>query len=90
MAITSSKRGRTVTKHYAWNWDEVPSAKAAAWSEEWTYASDGALLSRRRIQQGKKPTTHTISTDPRAGAIMREDLGLAHRHGTPMAGPHHH
>lgn len=81
---------RTVTKHYAWNWDELPSAKGAAWSEEWTYAADGALLSRRRLQAGKQARQPTISTDPRAGAIMREELGLAHRHGTPMAGPHGH
>jgi hypothetical protein len=81
--------GRTVLRHYAWNWDETPSVQGAAWSEEWIYAADGALLSRRRIHQGKKPLTHTISTDPRAGAIMREELGIPHRHGVPMSGPHH-
>ncbi|MEA3203874.1 MAG: hypothetical protein QOI63_1554 [Thermoplasmata archaeon] len=78
---------RTVTKHFAWTWDELPSAAGAAWSEEWTYAPDGELLSRRRLQQGKRPATHTISTDPRAGAIMREEIGL-HQAGRPMGGPH--
>lgn len=77
-------------KHYAWNWDELPTSDGAAWSEEWVYAPDGGLLSRRRIQAGKNPQQPTVSTDPRAGAIMREELGLAHRHGTPMSGPHHH
>ena len=90
MTTEDIQSDRLVVKHYAWNWDALPSAAGAAWSEEWTYASNGALTSRCRIQQGKKPATHTISTDPRAGAIMREELGLSHRHGTPMAGPHHH
>ncbi len=89
MQRPTAKSGRRVLKHYGWNWDELPSTDGAAWSEEWTYAPNGSLLSRRRIQQGKSPATHTISTDPRAGAIMREELGMGHRHGTPMAGPHH-
>ena len=90
MSTKNGKGESRVVKHYAWNWDELPSIEGAAWSEEWTYAANGSLVSRKRIQQGKKPSSHTISTDPRAGAIMREELGLAHRHGTPMAGPHHH
>lgn len=82
--------GRTVTRHYSWTWDLLPGPKGAAWSEEWTYAANGALVARRRIPQAKKPSAHTVSTDPRAGAIMREELGLPHRHGTPMSGPHGH
>ncbi len=78
---------RTITKHFGFNWDELPDSNGAAFAEAWTYGDDGALLERRRIPLGKKPTTHTISTDPRAGAIMREELGLREG-GKPMAGPH--
>lgn len=86
---STNAESRIVVKHYAWNWDELPSDQGAAWSEEWTYAPNGALVSRRRIAAAKRPSWPTVSTDPRAGAIMREELGIAHRHGTPMAGPHH-
>jgi YD repeat-containing protein len=84
-----ARANRVVVTHYAWNWDEVSSSTGAAWSEEWTYDAKGSLVSRRRIQAAKAPRQPTVSTDPRAGAIMREELGLAHRHGTPMSGPHH-
>jgi hypothetical protein len=85
-AAPKANLGRVVTKHYSWNWDEVASSEGAAWSETWSYAADGSLLGRERVSRTKRSARPTISTDPRAGAIMREELGLEpHRQ---MGGPH--
>jgi len=78
---------RTITKHFSWGWKGLPGPEGAAFAEAWTYNDAGALVDRRRIALEKRPAQATISTDPRAGEIMREELGIG-RGGRPMGGPH--
>ncbi len=87
--MSAKKTGRTVVKHFSWAWSELPGPDGAAWSEEWRYDGAGRLVSRTRIGLAKKAdaASPTISTDPRAGAIMREEIGR-HPAGRPMGGPH--
>lgn len=71
---------RTEVRYYAWNWDELPSATGAAFAEERTVDKDGGLIARRRLPLGNR--ARTVSTDPRAAAIMREELGVRDPLGT--------
>jgi YD repeat-containing protein len=75
---------RTIVRHFAANWQETKDASQAAWTETWTYDAHGSLVERKRTNHRKATT---ISTDPRAGAIMREELGL--KASNQMSGPHH-
>jgi hypothetical protein len=78
---------RTITKYFSWSWTELDGPERAAFAETWSFDGSGALVARRRIPLAKTDAGGpTVSTDPRAAAIMREELGLAPRR--EMAGPH--
>lgn len=77
---------KTTTKYFSWGWKELPGPEHAAFAETWTHNDEGALIGRERVPLAKKPKQATISTDPRAAAIMREELGI--RRGKEMGGPH--
>lgn len=78
-----SGAARTVVRYYSWSWDELPDDAGAAFAEQRTYADDGSLVERRRIPVENQ--ARTVSTDPRAAAIMREELGLKDGLGTMNA-----
>lgn len=79
---------RTETKYFGWSWNEVDTAEQAAYAETWIYDDANNVVSRERVQGfGKKSGKTTISTDPRAGQIMREELGMVPRE-RGMGGPH--
>lgn len=65
---------RTEVRYYSWCWDGLPDDRGAAFAEQRTYDGDGSLVERRRVPVENR--ARTVSTDPRAGAIMREELGL--------------
>ena len=70
-------------KYFSWTWGELPTDEGAAFAEQWTRDDDGTLLERKRVPLENK--TRTISTDPRAAAIMREELGTQDKLGTMSA-----
>lgn len=72
-------------KYYSWSWEELADEEGAAFAEQWTFDEDGDLLERKRVPLGNR--ARTFSTDPRAGAIMREEMG-ERRTDRPMTGPH--
>lgn len=71
---------KVTVRYFSWTWDELPNERGAAFAEQWTRDDDGTLLERRRIPVENK--ARTVSTDPRAGAIMREELGVRDGLGT--------
>lgn len=71
---------RVEIKHFSWSWDELPDEEGAAFAEQWTYDDDGSLQERKRIPLGNQ--ARTMSTDPRARAIMAEELGQRDKLGT--------
>lgn len=76
---------RIEIKYFSWSWDELPDEAGAAFAEQWSYGADGALLERKRVPLEKRG--RTISTDPRAAAIMREEAAETQAD-RPMGGPH--
>ncbi len=74
---------RVEIKYFSWTWDELPDENGAAFAEQWTYDDDGSLQERKRIPI--ENTARTVSTDPRAAAIMREELGQRDTLGTMSA-----
>lgn len=71
---------RVEVRYFSWSWDELPDGTGAAFAEQWTYEDDGSLQERKRIPLQNQ--ARTVSTDPRAGAIMREELGMRDKLGT--------
>ncbi len=74
---------RVVIKYFSWTWTELATDEGAAFAEQWTYDDAGALMERKRVALENK--ARTVSTDPRAAAIMREELGERDRLGTMSA-----
>lgn len=74
---------KTEIRYYSWSWDELTTGEGAAFAEQRTYDEEGGLVERRRIAVENR--ARTVSTDPRAGAIMREELGLTDSLGSMSA-----
>ncbi len=74
---------KTEVRYYSWCWDELPDETGAAFAEQRTLDDDGRLLERRRVPL--ENTARTFCTDPRAGAIQREELGVRDKLGTMSA-----
>lgn len=64
---------KVVVRYFSWTWTELPDEAGAAFAEQWTYDDKGALLERKRVPLANR--ARTVSTDPRAAAIMREEMG---------------
>ena len=66
--MTSGKRE---TKYYGHGWSPTEDRTGAAHAIHFTYDPEGNLLERRYEKLHGKPT---VSTDPRAAAIMRGEV----------------
>lgn len=71
---------RLEIKYFGWDWSELPDEQGAAFAEQWTYDDNGSLQERKRVALENK--ARTVSTDPRAAAIMREELGVRDKLGS--------
>lgn len=67
------------------NWNVVSDENKAAFRLVTTTDDDGNVIMKQRESLGERKGKQTYSTDPRAGAIMREG-----NHGTPMSRPNGH
>ncbi len=67
------------------NWSPVKDEQQAVFRIVTVFDDDGTVLYRRRESLGERKGRTTYSTDPRAGAIMREG-----HHGNPMSNPKQH
>lgn len=72
-------------KYIDGNWNEVDSEETAAYRLVITTDDNGVEIMRKRESVGARVGKQTYSTDPRAGAIMREGS-----HCPPMSNPNGH